>query len=306
VLVLLPQTVLLLLQFASAIPAADAGMLHATPSPAPHQAIPFLTEQLRIVEQTAQRFGDPLLSCTSVALLDEALTETIDRSEFLTAYMELAHTFSRIRVDVAWPTDALPKFIQTRLKPLSNETRAKFIQGLAVTLEIWQRLPAFTLPPPNVALSELTNLRDANIEFRYILTGEVCGLAVARLLAGQGAKARRDVVDHLVDRWFRANRRLLAQLDPLQAALDSAVSSFSEPTQSSVVRVAYAWDTSEDNDVSGPSLVIWLVLRDDTDPRARTVSGNIELMRAVNHALETVNMSGMPFFLRLRMASEFA
>jgi hypothetical protein len=310
---------LLLLLFASAIPAADASLLQPAPSRL-QQLEPPLADLLRDLDRIAHRFGDPLLACQDTATLDAEIRRIAESDEFLAEYIELARRFMHVKLEATWQLDAMPDLIESVLQPFDEETRGMFLQALAVSLDIWRRRPVLSsveIPPPEIAQRDLAKVRDSDENFRIVLGGSACGLGVARMLAGPGnshpglaqvgyaPKVPRDVALHLVHRWFDANRTLLAAVDPIQAALDGAVGGFPESTRGAVVRVAYAWDTSE-NDLDGPSLVIWLVLRDDADPKARMVSGNVELMRAIGRALEASSAKGVPFFLRLRMATEFA
>jgi hypothetical protein len=288
---------MLLLLVAAAAPAADA-----TRGQPPQYAAnpPRVQTLLALLERLATTYGQPLLEVRTVVQLDDALRRIAVDDRFLADYLALAREFTDIR-GLPLSDEVPPGVIARVISGLVPEQRGPFVQGLQVCVEIWQRLPSpVVLEMPLTDDAALHDLREHRSDpmFQLVMEGALSGLAVSLLVAGR-VRTTRLIGSEIVRKWFDANRRLLAAMDPLQAALDRALLTLPEPTRSRVLRIAYAWASDDE-----PALVIWFVMRDDAEREEHSISGNIVLLRHMGQALAAAERPDVPFFLRLRRASE--
>jgi len=257
--------------------------------------LPTYVERLQVV---VREYGLQLLAGRDGAELDAIVDRLLDDAACRRALLEVAAAPPPERMPTSGaPFDALvDSFVAEGVARFEGSDPGLFRQCVELSIEFLHRMP----PIDRSALAQTDVTEPLDADGRRALGSGLYSIAVIAGMMEPIGTVKPEIGQLLLNRWLDGSRWILGQIDSLQAAFDSSIARFPDPTREDTLRVSYR--EGEDS-LGQPALFVWVVLRDGTPRARRAIGGNRAISSAVVGAARSVGREE-PVLLRARLASE--
>jgi hypothetical protein len=263
-----------------------------------HASVRLPTSYVERLQIVVREYGLQLLAARDASELDAIVERLLDDAACRRALLEVAAAPPPERMPTSGaPFDALvDSFVAEGVARFEGSDPGLFRQCMELSIEFLHRMP----PVDRSALGTIDVTEPLDADARRALGSGLYSIAVIAGMMETGKSVRPGIGSLLLNRWLDGSRWMLGQIDSLQAAFDSSVTRFPEPTRADTLRVSYR--DGEDS-LGQPALFVWVVLRDGTPRERRAIGGNRTIASAVVAAARSVGREE-PVLLRARLASE--